>query len=63
MKISRIFGLCVGIILLSAWIAPLSLLAQDKPITLRYATMFPVSHKHAVLSAGWCEEVEKRNKR
>lgn len=60
MKLSRILGLVVGIILLSAWIMPLIVSAQDKPITLRYSTMFPVSHKHAVLSGQWCKEVEKR---
>jgi TRAP-type transport system periplasmic protein len=34
--------------------------AQEKTITLRYSTMFPVNHKHAVLSDQWCKEVEKR---
>jgi len=60
MKLSRTISLSVGIILVSLWVMPLNLLAQDKPITLRYSTMFPVSHKHAVLSDEWCKEVEKR---
>lgn len=34
--------------------------AQDKSISLRYSTFFPVSHQNAVISAEWCKEVEKR---
>lgn len=62
MKLSRILGLSVGIILASACIMSVNVSAQDKPITLRYSTMFPVTHKHAVLSDQWCKEVEKRTK-
>ncbi len=34
--------------------------AQDKTVTLRYSTFFPVSHPNAAISADWCKEVEKR---
>jgi TRAP-type transport system periplasmic protein len=34
--------------------------AQDKGITLRYSTFFPVSHPNAAISDQWCKEVEKR---
>jgi TRAP-type C4-dicarboxylate transport system substrate-binding protein len=34
--------------------------AQDKSITLRYSTFFPVSHPNAKISDQWCKEVEKR---
>ncbi|MFH1114703.1 MAG: TRAP transporter substrate-binding protein [Pseudomonadota bacterium] len=60
MKLSRMLVLFVGIILSGTCIVTSDASAQDKPITLRYATMFPVSHKHAVLSDQWCKEVEKR---
>jgi len=60
MKLSRILGLSLGMILMSAWFMSSNVFAQDKPITLRYSTMFPVTHKHAVLSEQWCKEVEKR---
>ena len=34
--------------------------AQDKTITLRYSTFFPVSHPNAAISDQWAKEVEKR---
>ena len=34
--------------------------AQDKPISLRFSTFFPPSHKLAIVTADWCKEVEKR---
>jgi TRAP-type transport system periplasmic protein len=34
--------------------------AQEKVITLRYSTFFPVSHKNAQVTDQWCKEVEKR---
>jgi TRAP-type C4-dicarboxylate transport system substrate-binding protein len=34
--------------------------AQEKSITLRFSTFFPVSHKNAQITDQWCKEVEKR---
>ena len=33
---------------------------QDKPISLRFSTFFPPTHKLAIVTADWCKEVEKR---
>jgi len=34
--------------------------AEASTIKLKYATFFPPTHPHSVLSKQWCEEVEKR---
>ena len=60
MRVSKVISFLVAIILFSAWVVLPNVHAQAKTITLRYSTMFPVNHKHAVLSAEWGKEVEKR---
>lgn len=60
MRTSKVICLLVSIMLFSTWVVLPSASAQEKTITLRYSTMFPVNHKHAVLSAEWGKEVEKR---
>jgi TRAP-type transport system periplasmic protein len=60
MKQVKIFALVTFLVMLSGWITPTGVYAQEKIITLRYSTMFPPNHRHAVLSEEWCKEVEKR---
>jgi TRAP-type C4-dicarboxylate transport system substrate-binding protein len=54
----------VGIFLLSFLAASCSIatscFAQEKVVTLRYATFFPPTHRHAINMDAWCKEVEKR---
>ncbi|MEI6153862.1 MAG: C4-dicarboxylate ABC transporter substrate-binding protein, partial [Deltaproteobacteria bacterium] len=60
MKRFRVFHLFVLLsFVVTCMVATVSF-AQEKVITLRYSTFFPVSHQNAVLSDQWCKEVEKR---
>jgi TRAP-type transport system periplasmic protein len=43
-------------------VLPLTVSAQEKVITLKYASFFPASHKNSILSEEWCKEVERRAK-
>ncbi len=60
MKVHKMLCLSMIVVLLSVCFFAAHASAQVKPIILRYSTMFPVNHKHAVLSEQWCKEVEKR---
>ena len=62
MKRTTIFCLALSFFLSGAQVVIPSVWAQDKTINLRYSTMFPPGHPHAVLSEQWCKEVEKRTK-
>ncbi len=59
MKGMRFLGILTGLLLLAA-ILPGQAPAQDKSVTLRFSTFFPVSHQNAVITEQWCKEVEKR---
>jgi len=58
----KIVCLFAVLFVLGIFMPALQAQAQEKTITIRYSTMFPVNHKHAVLSDQWCKEVEKRTK-
>lgn len=60
MKRITVFCLALSLFLsLICTLAP-SASAQHGAVNLRYSTMFPPGHPHAVLSEQWCKEVEKR---
>lgn len=59
MKGVKFLGLLMSLLILAAML-PGQAVAQDKSITLRFSTFFPVSHQNAVITEQWCKEVEKR---
>lgn len=60
MKRFHVFHLFVLLFFVVTCLVATVSFAQEKVITLRYSTFFPVSHQNAVLSDQWCKEVEKR---
>ncbi len=60
MKGSRVFHFIALSFFVVTCLVTATAFAQEKVITLRYSTFFPVSHQNAVLSDQWCKEVEKR---
>ncbi|MCX5815643.1 MAG: TRAP transporter substrate-binding protein [Proteobacteria bacterium] len=60
MKRFRVFHFFVLLFFVVTCMVATVSFAQEKVITLRYSTFFPVSHQNAVISDQWCKEVEKR---
>jgi TRAP-type C4-dicarboxylate transport system substrate-binding protein len=60
MKRSFTVGFFVLLFFMVTCMAATLSFAQDKPVTLRFSTFFPPSHKNAIITADWCKEVEKR---
>jgi TRAP-type C4-dicarboxylate transport system substrate-binding protein len=60
MKRSFTVGFFVLLFFMVTCMAATLSFAQDKPVSLRFSTFFPPSHKNAIITADWCKEVEKR---
>jgi TRAP-type C4-dicarboxylate transport system substrate-binding protein len=41
-------------------LSPVTGMAQQKSVELRFANFFPAAHKNSILAQDWCKEVEKR---
>ena len=60
MKHVRIFQLFVFLFFVFACLVSPASSAEEKAITLRFSTFFPLTHKNAQITEQWCKEVEKR---